>query len=235
MILTARELIQKLANDTGLHYSAVAKLVNRSMQKGRGLIESVRIIAEDYKLNPKIYKINPENIVSEAVKILREDYTQTLMISAVLGQMVESKGKDRFPPPAFFAFIEILSEIENVPRDSKSETSTEIEERTTRMIELMTTLVSLLCDWSELGVNGIAFDCPDALREIARAVFRKTKLLQGGLWTCISCGNIVDVKETRALMCVECDNKIDGRRSLEDTFETLGGRTRSGYGRTEGK
>lgn len=227
--------MHKLANDTGLSYSAIAKRVNRSMQKGKGLIESVQKIAEEHKLNSKKYIINPEKIVSEAVKILREDYTQTLMISAVLGQMVESKGKDRFPPPAFFAFIEIISEIENAPRDIKSETSTEIEERTTRIIELVTTLVSLLCEWSEHGVIGVAADCPVSLREIARAVFRKTKLLQGGLWTCISCGNIVDVKETKALMCLECDNKIDSRRSLEDHFETMGGRTRSSYGRTEGE
>lgn len=233
MILTARELLHKLANDAGLTYDAIAKRVNRNMQKGKGLIDSVHIIAKEYNLDPKKYRIDPEKIVAEARKILQEDYTQTLMISAVLGQMVESKGKDRFPPPAFFAFTEIISEIDNTPRDVKSETSTEIEERTTRIIELMTTLVSLLCDWSELGVTGVALDCPESLREIARAVFRKTKLLQGGLWTCISCGNIVEVRETKALMCRECDSKIVGRRSIEDRFETMGGRTRSSYGRTD--
>ncbi len=203
------------------------------MQKGKGLIESVQMIAKENNLDVKQYRINSEKIVDEVRKILLEDYTQTLMISAVLGQMVESKGKDRFPPPAFFAFIEIISEIEEAPRDVKSETSMEIEEHTTRIIELLTTLVSLLCEWSEKGIIGVSSDCPDSLRDIARTIFRKTKLLQGGLWTCISCGNIVEVRETKALMCLDCDNKIEGRRSIEEHFETLGGKTRRSYGQTE--
>ena len=201
------------------------------MEKGKGLLESVREIAKENKLNPQKYRIDPMKIVNETEKILREDYTQTLMISAVLGQMVESKGKERFPPPAFFAFIEMLSMVSDVPRDTKSETSIEIEDRTTRIIELMTTLVSLLCEWSEQGVIGVATDCPDSLREVARTVFRKTKLLQGGLWTCISCGNIVEARETRALMCLDCDKKISSSRSIEDRFESLGGLDRTGYGR----
>jgi len=233
LILTARELLHKLANDTGHEYRLIANKINRSMQKGKGLIESVQNIAKENNLDSKKYRINPEKIVDEVKKILREDYTQTLMISAVLGQMVESKGKDRFPPPAFFAFIEIISQIEDAPRDTKSETSTEIEERITRIIELMTTLVSLLCEWSEHGVSGVASDCPDSLRDIARAVFRKTKLLQGGLWTCISCGNIVEVRETKALMCIDCDSKLGGRRNIEEHFETLGGRNRSSYGQID--
>ena len=233
LILTARELLYKLADDSGLSYQTIAKRVNHSMQKGKGLIESVQMIASENNLDSKKYRINPEKIVAEARKILLEDYTQTLMISAVLGQMVESKGKDRFPPPAFFAFIEIISQIEEAPKDTKSETSMEIEEHTTRIIELLTTLVSLLCEWSEKGVVGVASDCPDSLRNMARAIFRKTKLLQGGLWTCISCGNIVNVRETKALMCQECDSKIGGRRSIEEHFEALGGKTRRSYGRTE--
>ncbi|PNX52825.1 MAG: hypothetical protein BV458_07630 [Thermoplasmata archaeon M9B2D] len=202
------------------------------MGKGKGLLESVQEIAKENKFNPKKYRIDPVEIVAETEKILREDYTQTLMISAVLGQMVEARGKKRFPPPAFFAFIEMLSMVSDVPRDTKSETSTEIEERATRVIELMTTLVSLICEWSEKGVIGVATDCPESLREVARAVFRKTKLLQGGLWTCISCGNIVEARETKALMCLDCDKKISSSRSIEDRFESLGGRDRIGYGRT---
>jgi hypothetical protein len=230
--LTARELLQRLADDAGIPYHTIAKRVNRMMEKGKGLLESVREIAEENKLNPKKYRIDPVKIVAETEKILREDYTQTLMISAVLGQMVEARGKKRFPPPAFFAFVEMLSMVSDVPRDTKSETSIEIEERTTRIIELMTTLVSLLCEWSEQGVLGVAADCPDSLREIARAIFRKTKLLQGGLWTCISCGNIVEARETRALMCLDCDARISSSHNIEDRFESLGGRDRVGYGRT---
>jgi predicted transcriptional regulator len=122
--------------------------------------------------------------------------------------------------------------VSDAPKDTKSETSTEIEEMTTRIIELMTTLVSLLCEWSEQGIVGVAEDCPESLREMARSVFRKTKLLQGGLWTCISCGNIVETRETRALMCKECDKKISSSRSIEERYESLGGRNRTGYGRT---
>ena len=232
MSLTARELLHKLAEDAGLTYPTVARRVNRMMKKGSGLLESVREIAIEHKLKPNKYKINPTKIVAETEKILREDYTQTLMISAVLGQMVEARGHERFPPPAFFAFTEMLSRISDAPRDVKSETSTEIEERTTRIIELMTTLVSVLCEWSETGVVGVANDCPDTLRDVARAIFRKTKLLQGGLWTCISCGNIVEARETRALMCLECDTKLAGSRSIEDRYESLGGTDRSAYGRS---
>ncbi len=230
--LTARELLQKLAEDAGLTYPTVAKRVNRMMKKGSGLIESVQEIAIEHKLKPNNYKINPVKIVAETEKILREDYTQTLMISAVLGHMVEARGKDRFPSPAFFAYTEMLARISDAPRDVKSETSVEIEERATRIIELMTTLVSVLCEWSEQGVVGIANDCPDSLRDIARAIFRKTKLLQGGLWTCISCGTIVEARETRALMCQECDSKLSGNRSIEDRYESLGGSDRNGYGRS---
>jgi hypothetical protein len=201
------------------------------MAKGMGLLESVKDIAGEHGLKSTKYRIDADKIVQEAEKILREDYTQTLMISAVLGQMVEARGRERFPAPAFFAFIEMLSKIPDAPRDTKSESSTEIEDRTTRIIELMTTLVSVLCEWSEKGVVGVAEDCPETLRDMAKAIFRKTKLLQGGLWTCISCGNIVNVKETRALMCTSCDSNIS-RSDIHQRFDQMAGRNRTGYGRT---
>lgn len=201
------------------------------MVKGMGLLESVKGIAGEHGLAETKYRIDAVKIVRETEKILREDYTQTLMISAVLGQMVEARGKERLPAPAFFAFIEMLSKIPDAPRDTKSESSTEIEDRTTRIIELMTTLVSVLCEWSEKGVVGVADDCPDSLRDMARVIFRKTKLLQGGLWTCISCGNIVNVKETRALMCPDCDSSIS-RSDIHQRFDQMAGRNRTGYGRT---
>ena len=201
------------------------------MAKGMGLLESVRDIAGDQGLKETKYRIDADKIVREAEKILREDYTQTLMISAVLGQMVEAQGRERFPAPAFFAFIEMLSKIPDAPRDTKSESSTEIEDRTTRIIELMTTLVSVLCEWSEKGVVGVADDCPESLQDLAKTIFRKTKLLQGGLWTCISCGNIVNVKETRALMCTDCDSSIS-RSDIHQRFDQMAGKDRTGYGRT---
>jgi predicted transcriptional regulator len=196
-----------------------------------GLLESVRDIAKEYGLKETKYRIDATKIVRETEKILREDYTQTLMISAVLGQMVEARERERLPAPAFFAFIEMLSRIPDAPRDTKSESSTEIEDRTTRIIELMTTLVSVLCEWSEKGVAGVADDCPESLRDMAKSVFRKTKLLQGGLWTCISCGEIVDVKDTRALMCTNCDSSIS-RSDIHQRFDQMAGRDRTGYGRT---
>jgi predicted transcriptional regulator len=223
--------LQELANDAGVTYPSIARKVNRMMTKGMGLIDSVRQIAKEHGLSETSYKINASKIVKEAEKILREDYTQTLMISAVLGQMVEARGRDRFPAPAFFAFTEILSRIPDAPRDTKSESSTEIEENTTRIIELMTTLVSVLCEWSEKGIIGVAEDCPESLRDMARVVFRKTKLLQGGLWTCISCGEIVNVRDTKALMCANCDKNIS-RSDIHGRFDHLAGKTRTGYGQT---
>ena len=229
--MTARDLLQQLANDAGIPYQTIAKKVNRMMAKGMGLLDSVKNIAKENGLKETKYRIDATKIVRETEKILREDYTQTLMISAVLGQMVEARGRERLPAPAFFAFIEMLSKIPDAPRDTKSESSTEIEDRTTRIIELMTTLVSVLCEWSEKGVAGVADDCPESLRDMAKAVFRKTKLLQGGLWTCISCGDIVDVKETRALMCTNCDSSIS-RSDIHQRFDQMTGRNRTGYGRT---
>lgn len=229
--ITARDLLQRISNDTGLPYPTVARRVNRLMGKGMGLLEAVRNIVDENNLKSSRYYIDAEKIIKETEKILREDYTQTLMISAVLGQMVEAKGKDRFPAPAFFAFIEMLSCISDARRDTKSESSTEIEERTTRIIELMTTLVSVLCEWSEKGVVGVAENCPESLRDMAKTIYRKTKLLQGDLWTCISCGNIVNAKETRALMCSECDSSIS-RQDIHERFDQMSGRTRTGYGRS---
>ena len=229
--MTARDLLQRLANDAGIPYQNIARKVNRMMAKGMGLLDSVRNIAKEHGLKETKYRIDATKIVRETEKILREDYTQTLMISAVLGQMVEARGRERLPAPAFFAFIEMLSRIPDAPRDTKSESSTEIEDRTTRIIELMTTLVSVLCEWSEKGVAGVANDCPESLRAMAKSVFRKTKLLQGGLWTCISCGDIVDVKETRALMCTNCDSSIS-RSDIHQRFDQMAGRDRAGYGRT---
>ncbi|MFW9799126.1 MAG: hypothetical protein ACFFD9_01705 [Candidatus Thorarchaeota archaeon] len=234
MSLTARDLLHKVAKDASLSYTEVANRINDAMNGGEGLIDAVTALAEEKGLDPQEYRINSVKIVKELMRILQEDYTQTLMISAVLGQMVEAKGKDRFPVPAFFAFLELLSQVSQAPSDTKSETSTEIEERTTRVIELTTTLVSVIVEWSQEGVTGVAVDCPESLKELARLVFRKTKLLQSGLWTCLSCQKIVDVKTTHALMCQECDDKIRRDSPPTHTVERWE-LDRTGYGRTEKK
>jgi hypothetical protein len=229
--LTARDLLQKIAHDTGLPYKHVAKTINEAMNEGKGLLEAVQALVKKHGLDSKKYQIDALKTIKEIEMILKEDYTQTLMISAVLGQMVEAKGKDRFPAPAFFAFLEILSSVPQAPKDAKSETSTEIEDLTTQIIELTTTLVSLICEWSEEGVIGVAKDCPPDLKELARLVFRKTMMLQSGLWACISCGRIVDAKSTRALMCEECDAKM-GDNTITRVDSSRNARDRTGFGQT---
>jgi hypothetical protein len=229
--LTARDLLQKIARDTGLPYKHVARNINEAMTDGKGLLEAVQALARKHGLESKEYHINALKTVNEIERILREDYTQTLMISAVLGQMVEAKGKDRFPAPAFFAFLEILSAVPQAPTDAKDETSTEIEDLTTQVIELTTTLVSVICEWSNEGVIGVAKDCPSDLKELARLVFRKTMMLQSGLWACISCGRIVDVKSTRALMCEECDIRM-GDDTVNPRASSRHTRDRTGFGQT---
>lgn len=224
---TARDLLLKITKATGMEYRDVAKRVNASMAKGDGFIESVHSLAAENGLNPEDFKLDPLQIVKEIRTILRQDYTQTLMISAVLGQLVESKQQDRFPPPAFFVYLEILSGINEAPRRLEHEPPQNVDESTTRIIELTTTLVSLICDWGEAGVVGVAKDCPEALRDTARSVFRKTKLLQSGMWACVSCGRIVDVADTHALLCNECNSDIASSASDGDVAEG----ERTSYGR----
>lgn len=229
--LTARDVLQKLADDAGVSYRDVAKKINQAMATGDGLKQAIEDIAKENALDSSKYSLDSRAIVKVINKILREDYTQTLMISAVLAQMVESSEKDRFPVPAFFAFLEILADVPDTRRDIKSETSHEIEDLATRMIELTTTLVSIVCEWSAGGMRDVAADCPVELRGMARAVFRKTRMFQSGLWTCISCGKIVEVRETHALLCPECDRDISSERTPSSTAPSRR-RDRLGYGRT---
>ncbi len=228
--LTARDLIHKLADKTPFSYKEIAKRVNQAMSKGSSLRDAIHVIVEENHLNSDDFQISPTAIVDEAKTILREDYTQTLMISAVMAQMVEAEGPERLPIPAFFAFMEILALVEEAPRDEKSESSDEIDKHTTRMIELMTTLVSVICVWSEEGIVGICKDCPQELKEVAQQIHWKTKMFQSGIWSCISCGNMVDFKETKALMCKDCDVSITGEiaRLRPQSPE----RDRVGYGQT---
>ncbi len=213
-----------------MEYRDVAKRVNASMAKGGGFIESVHSLAAENGLNPDDFKLDPLQIVKEIRTILKQDYTQTLMISAVLGQLVESSDQDRFPPPAFFVYLELLSGINEAPRRLEHETPQNVDESTTRVIELTTTLVSLICDWGETGVVGVAKDCPESLRDIARSVFRKTKLLQSGMWACVSCGRIVDMANTHALLCNECNSEISSS-AAEGPDDSVAEGDRTSYGR----
>jgi hypothetical protein len=228
--LTARDLIHKLADETSLSYKEVARRVNQAMSEGSSLLKAIHMIVKESHLSPDDFQISSTALVNEAKTILMEDYTQTLMISAVMAQMVEAEGTERLPIPAFFAFMEVLAMVEEAPRDDKSESSTEIDKHTTRMIELMTTLVSVICEWSEEGIVGICKDCPQELKEVAQQIHWKTKMYQSGIWSCISCGNMVDVKDTKALMCRDCDVSISGEitRLRPQSPE----RDRIGYGQT---
>ncbi len=224
---TARDLLLRITKETGIPYRKVAERVNASMAKGEGFLESVRTLALESGLNPEDFHLDPLEIVKEIRKILVQDYSQTLMISAVLGQLVESHDKERYPPPAFFIFLEILAEIDDAPRKIGSEPPPNVDEATTRIIELTTTLVSLICEWGETGIIGVSKECAPSLYDLARTVFRKTKLLQSGMWTCVSCGKIVNVSETRSLLCPACNSEIvNGSPQIFDDKA----RDRTGYG-----
>ena len=227
---TARDLLQKIAQDAGIPYRDVAKRINSEMEQGEGFIDSVQALAKEKGLPSEDYVLDSEQIANEISTILKEDYSQTLMISAVLGQLVESKGEERFPPPAFFVFLEVLSDVTETPRRVGDTPPKNVDEATTRIIELTTTLVSLLCEWNVEGVVGVAKDCPDSLKDIARSVFRKTKLLQSGMWVCVSCGRIVETMSTRALLCEECNSGLSHGPSND--FGQPIERDRTGYGRT---
>lgn len=227
--LTAREILQKLAQDSKMQYDDLARRVNTELRKGVSFSQSIMNIAIEKGLSPKKYQLNAKKIVEAIRHILREDYSQTLMISAVLSRMVDSDSNNRIPVPAFLAFLEILAELPGNVRELKTESSTEIETKTTRMIELLTTLVSITCEWSKEGMIGISSDCPLVLKELARAVFRKTKMYESGLWTCISCGNVVNLKDTHALLCETCNAGI----SKEDRERDIHEKIRTGYGRSE--
>jgi len=228
--LTARDLVRRIASDAGQSYSEIARRVNQDMAKGKNLLSAVHEIARENGLDPGRYTLDPEKIAEEIRTILRKDYAQTLMISAVLAQMVESRGRDSLSPPAFFTFMEFLADATAAPKRREKRIGN-VEEATTKIIELTTTLVSVICDWSRTGIVGVAESCPEPLRGLARVILRKTRLYQAGMWTCISCGKIVSIRETRALLCKECDARLPGPTTLKRTPPKRE-RHRTGYGRT---
>ncbi len=227
-----RELVQRLAKDAGRPYSEVAERVNRDVKAGKSLAASVQTIAKKYGLRPSDYRFDSKKIAARIKSILCADYSQTLMISAVLAQMVESNGPNRLSPPAFFAFMEFLSETTATARRNKTEPPTHVEESTMKIIELTTSLVSVICKWSKTGISGVADDCPEELVSIAKTVVRKTKLYQAGMWTCLSCGRIVALRKTRALLCPECDARLSQDIPRPASTSTKRERHRVGYGRS---
>ncbi|MHA1772421.1 MAG: hypothetical protein ACTSYL_11905 [Candidatus Thorarchaeota archaeon] len=233
MSLTARELVQRIAKDAGCQYSDIAGRINKDMKAGKSLVVSVHHIAQECGLDPSKYKLDASRIASTIKQILREDYSQTLMISAVLAQMVESKGKNRLPPPAFFAFLEFLTETSETARRNNTEPPDHVDESTTLIIELATSLVSVICKWSKTGIEGVSDDCPAGLRDLAKVVVRKTKLYQAGMWTCLSCGKIVALRKTHALLCPECDARLSGDRPRVTDSISRRERHRVGYGQSQ--
>ncbi len=233
MSLTARDIIHKIAQDAGKTYHDVAQRVNRAMEQGLSFMESVRRVSSEHGLDPSLYSLEPELVAQEIRRILETDYSQTLMISAVLAQLFESGGENRLPAPAFFAFLELLSETAKSNSDTAPHTQTtkDLEKWTTRVIELTTTLVSLVNTWSREGISGISADCPPALVKIAKSVYLRTKMYQNGMWSCISCGKLVNIRDTRGLLCIECDMSLY-RDIIQDYDESMSGLDRVGYGRT---
>ncbi len=230
MTLTARELVRRIARDSGLRYSDVVRRVNAEMAKGESLISSVQTLARETGLDPRRYVLDPLRIIDRIREVLTEDHTRTLMISAVIAQMVESPRSSRLPLPAFFAFMEILSEIEG-QMVLRRDTPQDVEETATEVIELITTLVSLICAWSKTGIKGVAPDCPAELRSLAKTVLRKTRLYQGGMWVCISCGRVVSLRDVRGLVCRDCDKgPRHGSAAVHKVDSTSAERHRIGYG-----
>jgi hypothetical protein len=231
---TARDLLQKIAEETGLSYGELANRVNTAMHQGQDFVESVELVLKEEGLPVNKYRLRPKAIAQEIDSILNQDYSQTVMISAVLARMAASDDEPNFPMPAFFAFLEFLADIEEPPEDEKKESANEIEEHTTRLIELLTTLVSLICSWSNGMIAGVSKECPDSLTETAKIIFRRDRLYRAGLWICISCGKIVDFSETSGLMCSKCssglgESFLDSNMEEDERFE----RTRTGYGKTK--
>ena len=231
---TARALLEKIAEETGLSYSELANRVNSAMHQERDFVESVQFVLKEEGLPPNKYRLQPEAIVEEIELILNDDYSQTVMISAVLARLAASDEESSFPMPVFFAFLEFLADIEEPPEDEKEESANEIEANTTRLIELLTTLVTLICSWSDGMITGISKECPESLQEIARVTLRRDRLYKAGLWICISCGKIVDFANTSGLMCSECSSGL-GNSFLASNIEKNRrfDRTRTGYGKTK--
>lgn len=228
--LTAREILHRIAQDSGISYRVIAQRVNSDVQKGIPLLKSLHRVATENGLDPNKFTLNSEDIIKEIERIMTENYSQTLMISAVLARMVESKDRDRFPAPAFFAFLEIMSNIPDESMIRKKEPSEDVDDKTAAIIEMSTTLVSLICQWGKDGIIGIAPSLDDKTKSIAKSIYRKTKLLQSGMWVCLSCGEIVNVKETYALLCRKCNAALaDATSSAAKRRE----RERTGYGRTK--
>ncbi|NWF97222.1 MAG: hypothetical protein HXY34_13880 [Candidatus Thorarchaeota archaeon] len=228
LILTARDLLHKLAHDLRVSYQEVAKRVNVQMSEGLGLVEAVHAIAREAHLDVDEYSLDAVGIADEVRLILSADYSQTLMISAVLAQMVSGTGPDRLPIPAFIAFLELLSSISAVPKPVRNEAPEDVDEQTTRVIELCTSLVSVINDWSKEGIVGVSRSCPKSLIGVSKAVLRKTRMYQQGMWSCLSCGRIIDFRDAHGLLCSDCDAKFYGERAEEDVAE----RNRTGYGRS---
>ena len=208
MAVTARDLLRQVAEDCGCPYSEVVRSVNDRMGRGMGLLPSVREVALEHGLDPEKYTISPTALVREAEEILRSNYARALIISAVLAGMLERDGGDELPLPAFFAFVELLDETPQPEHHSGVPTAEDIESSVRRVIELMTTPVSVVCDWSTGGIEGVAESCPDEVVPLAKAVVRRTKLYQAGLWSCLACKRLVDLKDVRGLLCPECDASV---------------------------
>jgi len=231
---TARALLEKIAEETDIPYSELANRVNIAMHQEGDFVEAIDFVLEQEGLPLNKYRLSPEAIAQEIDSVLNEDYSQTVMMSAVLARMAASDEESNFPMPAFFAFLEFLADIEEPPEDEKEESANEIEANTTRLIELLTTLVTLICSWSDGMIAGISKECPESLKETAKIIFRRDRLYRADLWICISCGKIVDFNKTSGLMCSQCssglgDSFLPSNIDKDKRFE----RTRTGYGKTK--
>ncbi len=217
MILTARQLVQKLAQEIKLDYQNTLNLVQNKLKTGNDIVFTVKSIAKEHGISDKEFYISPIDVYNEILKYLNYSLSQTLLISAVLGQMADTSAPPKIPHPAFFAFLEILKNASPTKRRKSDEEH--IDQIITELIELLTTLVSLICKWDENGIAGISEKCPPSLREIAKAVVRKTKLLEAGMWVCIRCESIVALNTVKGLLCEKCASEIYSESNTEHIFD----------------
>ncbi len=206
MILTARQLVQKLANEINIEYSDVLSLVQNKLKAGNDIVFTVQSIAKEHGVPVNDLYISPIDVYNEILKYLNYSMSQTLLISAVLGQMADTSAPPKIPHPAFFAFLEILKSASPSKKHSADEDN--IDQIITQLIELLTTLVSLICKWDSKGIAGVSESCPASLKDIAKTVVRKTKLLEAGMWVCIRCESIVSIDSVKGLLCEKCASEI---------------------------
>ncbi|MEM2141965.1 MAG: hypothetical protein QXQ81_01735, partial [Candidatus Thorarchaeota archaeon] len=121
-------MIKRIAARTGISYEEIGLEVNSLIQSGASLEEAIKKVAVRLGLDPVEYGFDAEAIDAEMRSILGSGYAQTLMITAVLSQMVAPVGRGRLAVPAFLLFAEILSEVKDIPPETHVDIAQSVSE-----------------------------------------------------------------------------------------------------------